>query len=109
MNKENIHHLNVPPNVKMADKVGKCATSQFGIDCLLWFLIFLQSKDLNFDLLDRGQTPERIEFEAGISDPEEAHSQMDEDEWTDRNFGQSTAENGSSDEISDMRFDGNEF
>ncbi|XP_032669621.1 F-actin-monooxygenase Mical isoform X2 [Odontomachus brunneus] len=56
------------------------------------------------DLLDRGQTPERIEFEnlAGILDPDEAHSQMDEDEWTDRNFGASTAEMGSSDDISDM-------
>ncbi|XP_014469225.1 PREDICTED: protein-methionine sulfoxide oxidase Mical isoform X2 [Dinoponera quadriceps] len=56
------------------------------------------------DLLDRGQTPERIEFEnlAGILDPEEAHSQMDEDEWTDRNFGASTAEMGSSEEISEI-------
>ncbi|KAK0177651.1 hypothetical protein PV328_001685 [Microctonus aethiopoides] len=56
------------------------------------------------DLLDRGQTPERIEFEnlAGMSDAEEAHSQMDEDEWTDRNFGASAAEMGSSDDISDM-------
>ncbi|KYN43906.1 Protein MICAL-3 [Trachymyrmex septentrionalis] len=45
-----------------------------------------------------------IEFEnlAEISDPEEGHSQMDEDEWTDRNFGASTAEMGSSDDISDM-------
>lgn len=60
---------------------------------------------VGLDLLDRGQTPERIEFEnlAEISDPEEAHSQMDEDEWTDRNFGVSTAEMGSSDDISDMR------
>ncbi|XP_032457373.1 F-actin-monooxygenase Mical isoform X4 [Nasonia vitripennis] len=56
------------------------------------------------DLLDRGQTPERIEFEnlAGISDAEEAQSIMDEDEWTDRNFGPSAAEMGSSDDISDM-------
>ncbi|XP_036148722.1 F-actin-monooxygenase Mical isoform X2 [Monomorium pharaonis] len=59
---------------------------------------------VGLDLLDRGQTPERIEFEnlAEISDPEEAQSQMDEDEWTDRNFGASTAEMGSSDDISDM-------
>ncbi|XP_025263534.1 F-actin-monooxygenase Mical isoform X3 [Camponotus floridanus] len=59
---------------------------------------------VGLDLLDRGQTPERIEFEnlAEMSDPEEAHSQMDEDEWTDRNFGVSTAEMGSSDDISDM-------
>lgn len=57
------------------------------------------------DLLDRGQTPERIEFEnlAGVSDTEEPRSQMDEDEWTDRNFGASAAEMGSSDELSDMR------
>lgn len=60
---------------------------------------------VGLDLLDRGQTPERIEFEnlAGISDAEEPQSQMDEDEWTDRNFGASTAEMGSSDDISDMR------
>ncbi|XP_043503426.1 F-actin-monooxygenase Mical isoform X1 [Polistes fuscatus] len=59
---------------------------------------------VGLDLLDRGQTPERIEFEnlARISDTEEAHSQMDEDEWTDRNFGASAAEMGSSDDISDM-------
>lgn len=61
---------------------------------------------VGLDLLDRGRTPERIEFEnlAEISDPEEAHSQMDEDEWTDRNFGVSTAEIGSSDDISDTRY-----
>ncbi|KAF7988560.1 hypothetical protein HCN44_001133 [Aphidius gifuensis] len=59
---------------------------------------------VGLDLLDRGQTPERIEFKnrAGMSDAEEAHSQMDEDEWTDRNFGASAAEMGSSDDISDM-------
>lgn len=57
------------------------------------------------DLLDRGQTPERIEYEnlVGLSDAEEAQSIMDEDEWTDRNFGQSAAEMGSSDDISDLR------
>lgn len=48
------------------------------------------------------QTPERIEF-ANLStghissDQDEHPSQMDEDEWTDRNFGASTAEIGSSD------------
>ncbi|XP_076297907.1 molecule interacting with CasL isoform X3 [Lasioglossum baleicum] len=59
---------------------------------------------VGLDLLDRGQTPERIEFEnlAGISDAEEPQSQMDEDEWTDRNFGASAAEMGSSDDISNM-------
>lgn len=58
------------------------------------------------DLLDRGQTPERIEFEnlAGISDAGDAQDQMDEDEWTDRNFGASAAEMDSSDEISDIRY-----
>ncbi|XP_066592367.1 F-actin-monooxygenase MICAL3 [Prorops nasuta] len=59
---------------------------------------------VSLDLLDRGQTPERIEFEnlARMSDAEDAHSQMDEDEWTDRNFGASAAEMGSSDDISDL-------
>ncbi|XP_011172148.2 F-actin-monooxygenase Mical isoform X2 [Solenopsis invicta] len=85
VNKENI------PNASAALKTPeKAKTSLEGI--------------VGLDLLDRGQTPERIEFEnlAEISDPEEAHSQMDEDEWTDRNFGASTAEIGSSDDISDM-------
>ncbi|XP_044734028.1 F-actin-monooxygenase Mical-like isoform X2 [Chrysoperla carnea] len=50
----------------------------------------------------KGQTPERIEFanlvQSGhVSENEEPPSQMDEDEWTDRNFGQSTAELDSSD------------
>lgn len=56
-------------------------------------------------MLDRGQTPERIEFEnlSAVYDDEDAHSIMDEDEWTDRNFGQSAAEMGSSDDISDLR------
>ncbi|KAK4877333.1 hypothetical protein RN001_009839 [Aquatica leii] len=58
------------------------------------------------DLLNRVQTPERIEFSnlsAGhiSSDHEESLSQMDEDEWTDRNFGASTAEVYSSDEFED--------
>lgn len=62
------------------------------------------------DGLDRGTTPERVEFEnlsgLGVSDEEEANkaaSEMDEDEWTDRNFGASAAE-GSSDDISDLRY-----
>lgn len=62
------------------------------------------------DALDRGTTPERIEFEnlSGVggeaaSDLDEAEiSEMDEDEWTDRNFGASAAE-VSSDEVSDLR------
>lgn len=51
------------------------------------------------------QTPERIEFSnlstGNISsEHEEPPSQIDEDEWTDRNFGASTAEIGSSDDDS---------
>lgn len=45
------------------------------------------------------QTPERVEFAGHISsEHDEPLSQMDEDEWTDRNFGASTAEIGSSDD-----------
>lgn len=56
------------------------------------------------DMLDnRGKTPERIEFEAGISDGEPVEDQiMDENEWTDLNFGtgdeDSVDEESSSDE-----------
>ncbi|XP_069686571.1 F-actin-monooxygenase Mical isoform X3 [Periplaneta americana] len=56
------------------------------------------------DVLDVKSTPERIEFEnltAAASDVEEVPSEMDEDEWTDRNFGASAAE-GSSDSLSDL-------
>jgi hypothetical protein len=58
------------------------------------------------DVLDTKATPERIEFEnltAAASDIEEAPSEMDEDEWTDRNFGASTVE-GSNDSLSDIRY-----
>lgn len=59
------------------------------------------------DMMDQGTTPERIEFEnpgETTSDHEDAEiSEMDEDEWTDRNFGASAAE-GSSDEATDMRY-----
>ena len=34
-----------------------------------------------------GATPERAEFEASIDQDSEPPSIMDEDEWTDRNFG----------------------
>lgn len=77
---------------------------------------FLQAKSLSetvdrmtltgLDILDAKTTPERIEFEnltAASSDIEEAPSEMDEDEWTDRNFGASTVE-GSSDSLSDLRY-----
>lgn len=56
------------------------------------------------DATDRGATPERIEFEnlaETASDLDEAPSEMDEDEWTDRNFGASAAE-GSSDDLLDV-------
>ncbi|RZB40090.1 LIM domain containing protein, partial [Asbolus verrucosus] len=57
------------------------------------------------DLLDRVRTPERVEFSNlsvanASSDHEESLSQMDEDEWTDKNFGASAAELGSSDDES---------
>uniref|UniRef100_A0A8D8W3X7 F-actin monooxygenase n=1 Tax=Cacopsylla melanoneura TaxID=428564 RepID=A0A8D8W3X7_9HEMI len=42
--------------------------------------------------MERDGTPERIEIEV---DGDEAPSVMDEDEWTDRNFGASCAENNS--------------
>ncbi|XP_051175547.1 F-actin-monooxygenase Mical isoform X2 [Leptopilina boulardi] len=85
MNKENIPNVSINTNTPDKPKV-----SLEGVTGL--------------DLLDRGQTPERIEFEnlARVSDAEDAHSQMDEDEWTDRNFGASAAEMGSSDDISDL-------
>uniref|UniRef100_A0A1L8DL23 F-actin monooxygenase n=1 Tax=Nyssomyia neivai TaxID=330878 RepID=A0A1L8DL23_9DIPT len=50
------------------------------------------------DLLDRGQTPERIEFENtdAMSDGERSlNNIIDENEWTDRNFGTGTDETDS--------------
>jgi len=43
---------------------------------------------------DRGTTPERVEFENSVdfASEEELLSEMDEDEWTDRNFGASKVE-----------------
>jgi len=61
---------------------------------------------VSLDAMDSKATPERIEFEnltAAASDVEEAPSEMDEDEWTDRNFGASTVE-GSTDSLSDLRY-----
>ncbi|KAG5890928.1 hypothetical protein JTB14_019871 [Gonioctena quinquepunctata] len=62
------------------------------------------------DLLDKVRTPERIEFSnlsAGhiSSDQEDSLSQMDEDEWTDKNFGASCAELDDSDEDSSSMSD----
>jgi len=61
---------------------------------------------VSLDISDSKATPERIEFEnltAAASDVEEAPSEMDEDEWTDRNFGASAVE-GSTDSLSDLRY-----
>ena len=51
------------------------------------------SRLLEPDLLGRGATPERAEYEASaldLSAEESGLEQIDEDEWTDRNFGNST-------------------
>ncbi|XP_017769097.1 PREDICTED: protein-methionine sulfoxide oxidase Mical isoform X2 [Nicrophorus vespilloides] len=66
------------------------------------------------DLLDRVQTPERVSTLStakASSDHEESLSQMDEDEWTDRNFGPSTAEisDDDSSSISDTDSDDEEY
>jgi hypothetical protein len=61
---------------------------------------------VSLDVVEAKTTPERIEFEnltAAASDVEEAPSEMDEDEWTDRNFGASAVE-GSTDSLSDLRY-----
>lgn len=59
--------------------------------------------------LDRGATPERMTYEASIdlSAEESGLEQIDEDEWTDRNFGNSTANdiNTSDDSLSDLESD----
>lgn len=77
------------------------------------FDLLLQAKSLSdtvgrvsLDVVDSKATPERIEFEnltTAASDVEEAPSEMDEDEWTDRNFGASAVE-GSTDSLSDLRY-----
>lgn len=54
----------------------------------------------HIDLLDRGQTPERIEFENAdaMSDGEPSIGNIiDENEWTDRNFGTASEESEESD------------
>ena len=58
----------------------------------------------------RGTTPERVEYEASIDlySEEEGLGVIDEDEWTDRNFGNSTIDsngNTSDDSISDLESD----
>ncbi|CAG9854133.1 unnamed protein product [Phyllotreta striolata] len=59
------------------------------------------------DSTDKVQTPERIEFSnlsSGhiSSDQEDSLNQMDEDEWTDKNFGGSCAEFDTDDDSSSM-------
>ncbi|XP_046997628.1 F-actin-monooxygenase Mical isoform X1 [Schistocerca americana] len=67
-----------------------------------------KSKLHSIDAVDQRTTPERIEFENLVtSDVEELPGEMDEDEWTDRNFGTSAAE-GSSDSVSDLSDSGDE-
>ncbi|XP_050425009.1 F-actin-monooxygenase Mical isoform X2 [Adelges cooleyi] len=56
----------------------------------------------SMESLDRGETPERVEFENLDLEEDLAHSEMDEDEWTDRNFGASANEMLSSDELSEF-------
>ncbi|XP_025414741.1 F-actin-monooxygenase Mical isoform X3 [Sipha flava] len=56
----------------------------------------------SMESLDRGETPERVEFENLDIEEDLAQSEMDEDEWTDRNFGASANEMLSSDELSEF-------
>ena len=54
----------------------------------IYFLCFFKFIVIScFFLLLLGATPERAEFEASIDQDSEPPSIMDEDEWTDRNFG----------------------
>lgn len=57
---------------------------------------------------DATDTPERVGFENLDIDKEDdsniSRNEMDEDEWTDHNFGTSANELASSDDISDLRF-----
>ncbi|VVC28632.1 Hypothetical protein CINCED_3A006155 [Cinara cedri] len=57
---------------------------------------------VSMESLDRGETPERVEFENLELEEDLALSEMDEDEWTDRNFGASANEMLSSDELSEF-------
>lgn len=61
---------------------------------------------LNFSSYS-SDTPERVGFENLDVDKEDAantlFSEMDEDEWTDHNFGTSANELASSDDVSDVR------
>ncbi len=62
---------------------------------------------------DSTDTPERVGFENLDIDKEDdgnvSRNEMDEDEWTDHNFGTSANELASSDDVSDLRFSYNLF
>lgn len=58
--------------------------------------------------LDRGTTPERVEFENSMIEHSDEEEYLSEDEWTDRNFGASANElddddDDDSDDYSDLR------
>lgn len=61
---------------------------------------------MNF-MNDSTDTPERVEYENLDIDKEDtgntSRNEMDEDEWTDHNFGTSANELASSDDVSDIR------
>ena len=63
--------------------------------------------NLNLSSTCATDTPERVGFENSDMDKEDAGStsigEMDEDEWTDHNFGTSANELASSDEASNVR------
>ncbi|CAG7823578.1 unnamed protein product [Allacma fusca] len=64
------------------------------------------SQQILSEMDERGTTPERVEFENSVdfASEEELLSEMDEEEWTDRN-GFSNADNNTSDEASDLSDD----
>ncbi|KAK9877921.1 hypothetical protein WA026_020144 [Henosepilachna vigintioctopunctata] len=92
-----LHHYGMQGETRSATKVSR-KPSQRGVKPAAKKIL---SGVSGVDLLDRVRTPERVEFSnlsRCSSDQEDSLSQMDEDEWTDRNFGASTAEIGSSDD-----------
>ncbi|CAL8071583.1 unnamed protein product [Orchesella dallaii] len=65
------------------------------------------SQQILSEMDERGTTPERVEFENSVecASEDDLLSEMDEDEWTDRNFGASNADNNTPDEASDLSDD----
>lgn len=55
---------------------------------------------------NRGLTPERAEFENSYAEmtSEDEPNELDEDEWTERNFGSSFEQDTSDDDYSDLRY-----